>query len=614
VGAALRSNRSLRRLLGAWLQSCVGTGLGYVALILLTVRHLHTSWAVAAVLLTDFLPSIVLGAWLGALADRHSKRSLIVTANLVQAGAWAALVFASSAPMILGFALLAGTGNALGRPAMRSALPIVAGESSQVAAAMYDTANWVGQTTGPLLAAGLFVLSGVKLPLAINGASFAIAAAVIATVPIASSEPAGGHDESAAVGSGIRAGLAAALAAPGIAVIIFASAFSFIGGGLLNVSEPLLALHVLHGSGSDYALLVASYCLGMVTASALVAHQGPKPAGLLIRRYIAAQLLTAVGMGGSAIVGVIPALLTFAGTGYGNSLLLVSEMQLIQMRVPGRVQGRLYGFKNSAESTFFLVGLAGAAPLVAYAGVRVALATGGAVCAVCGIAAAVFRRRSAADGAADDAAIPAGHRVGLVGGDGGRGPFAATPRSPWMGAQRQDGDDADDAGADEGRHDAAPEYEQREERGGEYGVLPGLAERKGEGERGAEDRANRGWPGTVEEGARGGVLAQAIEAPRTHEDERERRQERDDGSEQGAGETVGGVADGGDRRDDGTGGDLAERHGVEEAGVGHPVVGVDRVALHQGDDHEAAAEGERTDLERGPGEWWEPAARGNGGE
>ena len=154
MGAALRSNRSLRRLLGAWLQSCVGTGLGYVALILLTVRHLHTSWAVAAVLLTDFLPSIVLGPWLGALADRHSKRGLIVTANLVQAGAWGALVFASSAPMILGFALLAGKGNALGRPAMRSALPIVAGESSQVAAAMYDTANWVGQTIGPAAGGG----------------------------------------------------------------------------------------------------------------------------------------------------------------------------------------------------------------------------------------------------------------------------------------------------------------------------------------------------------------------------------------------------------------------------------------------------------------------------
>jgi len=54
----LRSNPSLRRLLAAWAQSCLGTGAGYVALLLLTYRYLHTSWAIAAVLLADFLPAI----------------------------------------------------------------------------------------------------------------------------------------------------------------------------------------------------------------------------------------------------------------------------------------------------------------------------------------------------------------------------------------------------------------------------------------------------------------------------------------------------------------------------------------------------------------------------
>ena len=63
---------------------------------------------------------------------------------------------------------------------------------------------------------------------------------------------------------------------------------------------------------------------------------------------------------------------------------------------------------------------------------------------------------------------------------------------------------------------------------------------------------------------------------------------------------VRGVADGGDRRDDRAGRDLPERDGVEELGVGHPVVGVHGVALHQRDDHEAAAVGERADLERRP--------------
>ncbi len=36
--------------------------------------------------------------------------------------------------------------------------------------------------------------------------------------------------------------------------------------------------------------------------------------------------------------------------------------------------------------------------------------------------------------------------------------------------------------------------------------------------------------------------------------------------------------------------------------MGHPVVGGHGVGLHQRNDHEAAAEGERADLERGPGE------------
>ena len=75
-------------------------------------------------------------------------------------------------------------------------------------------------------------------------------------------------------------------------------------------------------------------------------------------------------------------------------------------------------------------------------------------------------------------------------------------------------------------------------------------------------------------------------------------------------DAVRGVADGRDRGDDGSRGDLSERDGVEELGVGHPVVGVHRVALHQRDDHEAAAVGERTDLEGRPAQRREAAGRG----
>ncbi len=412
----LRSNPPLRRLLAAWAQSCLGTGAGYVALLLLTYRYLHTSWAIAAVLLADFLPAIAFGSWFGACADRYSKRLLIVTANLLQAAAFAGLAFAHTAAPIFALALLAGVGNALLRPALRSALPLVAGESSQVAAALYDTARWLGMTVGPLVAAGLFALSGVALPLALNGLSFLIAAAVMSTVAIG--RPAGAEPGEDAPGSGLRAGLAEAFAAPGIAALIACSAGSIIAGGLLNVCEPLLATKVLHGSGSDYALLVACYGAGMVAASALVARRGNMPAGVLIRRYLAAQMLTAVGMTGSAIVGSVgPATIAFAATGYANALLVVSEMQLIQLRVPSAVQGRLFGAKDTVEGACFLIGLLGAGALVAAAGVRVTLATGAAICAVCMLAAlaTLLRARTPSETPARGAGEAVGRGVDPLG-------------------------------------------------------------------------------------------------------------------------------------------------------------------------------------------------------
>lgn len=393
--AFLRSNPPLRRLLGAWAQSCLGTGVGYVSLLLLTLRYLHTSWAVAAVLVADFVPAIALGSWFGVLADRYPKRTLIVAANVIQAAAWAGLVFAHAAALILPLALLAGIGNALQRPALRSALPLVAGESVQVAVAWFDTCRWVGITAGPVLAAGLFALSGVAVPLALNGLSFLVAAGVMATVPVG--RPVGGEGLEK-VGSGLRAGLAVAFATPAIAAVVVCAAGVVVAGGLLNVCEPLLATSVLRGSGSDYALLVACYGAGMVTATSLIARRGTVPGGVLVRRFLDALTLNAAGMFGSAIVGsVLPATVAFAATGYANALLLVSATQLIQLRVPQSVQGRLFGAKDTIEGAAFLVGLLAAAALVAAVGVRVTLATGAGICAVCALAAIMTVRAGAPD-------------------------------------------------------------------------------------------------------------------------------------------------------------------------------------------------------------------------
>ena len=88
--------------------------------------------------------------------------------------------------------------------------------------------------------------------------------------------------------------------------------------------------------------------------------------------------------------------------------------------------------------------------------------------------------------------------------------------------------------------------------------------------------------------------------------------ERDQRRQQAAREPTGRVADDSDSLDHRPGRDLAERDGTEELRAGHPVIRDHRIVLHQRDDHEAAAVGERADLERDPGDRAQPGAGHHG--
>ena len=88
-------------------------------------------------------------------------------------------------------------------------------------------------------------------------------------------------------------------------------------------------------------------------------------------------------------------------------------------------------------------------------------------------------------------------------------------------------------------------------------------------------------PAPSRNAAGAGVRGGAVEVAGAEEHEDERRRERDERGEETARDACGGVADDGDGVHDGSGRDLTERDRVEELGVGHPVVVVDGVALHE---------------------------------
>jgi hypothetical protein len=102
-----------------------------------------------------------------------------------------------------------------------------------------------------------------------------------------------------------------------------------------------------------------------------------------------------------------------------------------------------------------------------------------------------------------------------------------------------------------------------------------------------------------------------MEAPATQHDRQEGGREREHGGQQRATQSGRGPADERDRMRNGPRRELPEGDRVQELGLRHPAVTLDGVGLHQRNDHEAAAIGERADLDRRPGQ---PGQRCRGGD
>ena len=84
VSRLLREEPRARLFFLALTQSALGTGAAYVALLLVAYERFHSPWALSLVLLADLMPAMLLGPVFGAAADRWSRRSCAVVADLLR--------------------------------------------------------------------------------------------------------------------------------------------------------------------------------------------------------------------------------------------------------------------------------------------------------------------------------------------------------------------------------------------------------------------------------------------------------------------------------------------------------------------------------------------------
>jgi MFS family permease len=374
----LRRDRQASRFFLAYGQSSLGTGAGYVALLLVAYERFHSPWAIALILLADFVPPIFLAPLFGALVDRRSRRLCAITADVARAGAFVGLALIPSFPATVALALLAGSATALSKPALLAGLPEVVdrGRLSQ-GTALFGALTELGYTLGPGIAALSFIVTGPKVLLLADAATFALSGAILATLTfgVAREAGAGALQNRASLLQEARHGLATLARMPAARTSIVATSAILLFGGMVNVAELLLARKLGAGS-TGFSLFVAVSGLGIAAGSLAGASGGELPD--LVRRFLAGILLAAAGLLGTAAApNVGTALLCLAVLGFGNGLVIVYERLIIQATVTDDLLGRAFGAQAALDGSAFAASYVVAGLILALVSPRILFVIGG---------------------------------------------------------------------------------------------------------------------------------------------------------------------------------------------------------------------------------------------
>ena len=376
----LRQERRARAFFAAQAQSSLGTGAGYVALLVLAYERLESPWAISLVLLADFLPAMFLGPIFGAAADRWSRRWCAATADVARALAFISLAFFDGFGVTLGLALLAGVGTGLFRPAVMAGLPSLVSPARLPAATSLHTAlSDLGFTLGPALAGVGLLLASAETVMLVNGITFAVSAVVLTRIPLGGGER---REEARSLVHEARAGVRAVGRMPGLRAVIAGSSAVVLFAGLFNVGELLLAENELGAGHSGFAVLVAIYGLGVVAGS--LAGAGTVEPRALKHRYLIGLGVTGGGFLAAAVSpGLLLASVGFAVAGLGNGLMLVNERLLLQVTVGDELLGRVFGLRDTLDAWAWTIAFLSAGLMFATLDTRIVLGLAGAgVCAV----------------------------------------------------------------------------------------------------------------------------------------------------------------------------------------------------------------------------------------
>lgn len=362
----LKHNRSFRFLWWGNVVSLLGDWFNLIASAALVTELTSSGVAISYLFLVRFLPMFLFGPIAGVIADRYDRKKIMILADLLRAVTVLGFLFIRSADQLWLFYLLTATQfmlSALFVPARSASLANIVEQKDLVTANALDSFTWSTMfALGAFLGGVVATLFGNQTAFVMDAVTFVLSALLISQVILperknisASSFTAGWFE--------LKDGVRFLWHFRFLLVIALVKAAGSFVWGAINVLEVSFANDVYPLSATAVTRWLSienggTATLGLIyIASGLGTGLGP----LLMRRWLGDAtkrlmigisigfVLTAAGILALGLVNNLSAYLTatFVRT-FGTGTIWVFSAVLLQVMVPDKVKGRVFGFEFAA--------------------------------------------------------------------------------------------------------------------------------------------------------------------------------------------------------------------------------------------------------------------------
>lgn len=400
----LRRHSSFRLLFFATAGSAVGTYLAAIALSVDIYDRTGSGKWLAALLIADFLPIVVIGLTLGPLIDRLSRRRLMIVSDVVRAAVFCALPFADSPAAIVALAGVVGVATGFFRPAVYAGLPnLVADDELTEANSVFATVENAAWMIGPVVGGAILALQGPSLAYWVNAATFIVSVAVLARIPARALQ----SEESLSRGHwrDVRDGMAFVRRSRQLVTVLVVWNIVLLGNAAINVPEVVFAKDSLGAGNVGLGVLVGATGLGLTIGSFFAA---PALGRYGLRQvYGGGIVLMSLGYTAASFAPSIWVAAPFAAFAtIGNGAALVCNQLLVQRGAPDALRGRALAVLFSTFYTTLGIGMAAAGFLTDVVGGRGMWRIAAVVYIAGAVAALVLARRHFADAPDNDLDLP----------------------------------------------------------------------------------------------------------------------------------------------------------------------------------------------------------------